>query len=369
VLFDIVKIKPEGTGEVARFVRLIPICLRTVLVLVSLVPGSSQTVATPAIDHMVTASAFGGYAGVAAPGSYVEIYGSNLAGTTRQWAASDFNGTAAPTSLDGVTVSVGGAAAFISYVSPTQVNIQVPDISPGSAAVAVSYQGQSSVASTLTIHALEPGFYAPLSFQVNGRQYVAAFHSTTGAYVSNGVIPGIPTAPLVPGETLIFYGIGFGAVTPSRAAGQTASGLTALVNPLTMEIGNSPATVSYAGLDPGYVGLYQFNVTVPTNISTSDQSIQISLNGVASTLQTLFLPGSSPDAPGPPTNLTSTAGNGSATVAFTAPASNGGAAITGYTATCTAGNATFTGTGTASPIVVLGLSNGTTYTCTVTATQ
>lgn len=369
MFFNKVKSKPDRAGEAAQFIRIISSCFRAALVLLSVAQGFSQTVATPAIDHMETASAFGGYAGIAAPGSYVEIYGSNLAETTRQWAASDFNGTAAPTSLDGVTVSVGGAAAFIRYVSPTQINMQVPDISPGSAAVVVSYQGQSSAASPLTINAQEPGLFAPPSFQVNGKQYVAAFHSTTGSYVSNGVIPGIPKAPLVPGETLIFYGIGFGAVTPSQAAGQTASGLTALVNPLTMEIGGSPATVSFAGLSPGSVGLYQFNVGVPTNVSTSDQSIQISLNGVASTLQTLFLPGSSPDVPVPPTNLISTAGNGSATIAFTAPASNGGAAITGYTAACTAGNATFTGTATASPIAVTGLSNGTTYTCTVTATN
>ncbi len=100
-----------------------------------------------------------------------------------------------------------------------------------------------------------------------------------------------------------------------------------------------------AGLDPGSVGLYQFNATVPANLPSGDQAIQISLNGAADTLQTLFVPGIGPDAPGPPTNPVATAGNGSASIAFSAPASNGGAAITGYTAACTAGNATFTAAG------------------------
>ncbi len=74
-------------------------------------------------------------------------------------------------------------------------------------------------------------------------------------------------------------------------------------------------------------------------------------------------------APGAPTIGTATAGNASAAIGFTAPASTGGSAITGYTATCTGGSATRTGSGTASPIAVTGLTNGTAYACTVTATN
>jgi hypothetical protein len=74
--------------------------------------------------------------------------------------------------------------------------------------------------------------------------------------------------------------------------------------------------------------------------------------------------------PGAPTIGSATAGNASASIAFTAPASNGGATITGYTATCSAtGQATRTGTGTASPVTVATLINGTTYACSVTATN
>ncbi|MGL4575530.1 MAG: YHYH protein [Burkholderiaceae bacterium] len=73
--------------------------------------------------------------------------------------------------------------------------------------------------------------------------------------------------------------------------------------------------------------------------------------------------------PGAPTIGTANAGNASASVAFTAPASNGGAAISGYTATCTAGAMSITGTGTASPISVTGLTNGATYSCSVAATN
>jgi hypothetical protein len=80
-------------------------------------------------------------------------------------------------------------------------------------------------------------------------------------------------------------------------------------------------------------------------------------------------PTSGPTVSAPPTIGAATRGNGSASIAFTAPASNGGSAITGYTASCTAASVTTTGTNTASPIVVSGLTNGTLYSCNVYATN
>jgi arylsulfatase B len=79
--------------------------------------------------------------------------------------------------------------------------------------------------------------------------------------------------------------------------------------------------------------------------------------------------GTTTTAPGAPTIGAATAGDASASIAFTAPASNGGAAITAYNASCTSGSATVGGSGTASPITVSGLTNGTAYSCTVTATN
>jgi hypothetical protein len=83
----------------------------------------------------------------------------------------------------------------------------------------------------------------------------------------------------------------------------------------------------------------------------------------------LMATGSTATVPGAPTIGTATAGNDSATIAFSAPTSDGGAAITGYTATCSAGGASKTGTGTSSPLTVASLVNGTAYSCTVTATN
>ena len=77
----------------------------------------------------------------------------------------------------------------------------------------------------------------------------------------------------------------------------------------------------------------------------------------------------SASVPGAPTSVVATPSDGSASIAFSAPSSNGGSAITAYNATCTGAGATKTGTGTASPVVVSGLNNGSTYTCTVAATN
>lgn len=194
-------------------------------VLVLVAPALAQAPAAPVIVTVGTSCDFGGFAGAAAPGSYIEIKGANLAGTTREWTDSDFTGGAAPTSLDGVTVSINGEPAFVSFVSPGKVNAQVPDDihAGGTVPVVVSYQDQTSGPADLTINPVEPGLRAPDSFMVNGRQYVAAVHATDGAFVTTGGFPGLSPAPAMPGEVLIFYGTGFGPVQQGPVAGQIAS--------------------------------------------------------------------------------------------------------------------------------------------------
>jgi uncharacterized protein (TIGR03437 family) len=248
-----------------------------------------QAIPTIATNGVVTASAFGSYAGAAAPGSYVEIYGKYLAGTTRGWAAADFTGIKAPTSLDGVTVTLNGIPAFVNYVSPTQINIQIPDNIPtGTVSLVVTFEGVVGSAGSLLINSQQPGLLAPASFKVGTRQYVAAFHSVTNAFVNSGSIPGIAIAPAVPGETLIFYGTGFGPISNGSVAGLIASGQSTLANPFTMTIGGAPAKVNYDGLAPGLVGVYQFNAVVPSGISSGDVQLSTTLNGFFP-LQTLYL--------------------------------------------------------------------------------
>ena len=157
------------------------------------------------------ASGFGSFA-VAAPGSYIEIYGPSLSGeTSREWTTADFTGGAAPTSLDEISVTVGGKPAFVSYISAGQVNVQVPADAPigENQPVVLSYQGRPIASGSLSIRAVAGGLLAPASFKVGDRQYVVAVHRD-GTFVSNGSIEGVPSAPAIPGETLVLYGVGFG---------------------------------------------------------------------------------------------------------------------------------------------------------------
>jgi uncharacterized protein (TIGR03437 family) len=251
-----------------------------------------DTIPAPAITGIVSATSFGGLS-TATAGTFIEIYGTNLAGTTRSWETRDFVGNRAPTTLDGVIVTVNGQRGYVYFVSPNQVNIQVPALVPANRDVPVVllYRGQTSEAAQVSLKPLAAGILAPPSFKVNDKQYVVAAHAT-GGLVGNGAIPNLPNAPARPGETLVFYGIGFGAVTPTSfpIAGQVAAAPgTNVTAPVQFHIADQQAQMQYAGHVPGLVGLYQFNVTVPSSVPAGDAAVRVTVNNEAIP-QTLFLP-------------------------------------------------------------------------------
>lgn len=240
-------------------------------------------------NGVVSASGFGGFSAIA-PGTWIEIYGANLSTTTRPWAGSDFNGTIAPTSLDGVTVTVGGKPAYVDYISPGQINALVPsDAAIGPVQVTVTNAAGASDPYSITVNPVQPGLLAPPSFQINGKQYIAALYPDGQTFVlPPGAIPGVPARPAKPGDTIILYGVGFGTVLPSIPAGTIVSQANSLTMPLQILFGSSSATLSYDGLAPNYTGLYQFNVVVP-NVADSDLvPLTFNLGGTAGT-QVLYI--------------------------------------------------------------------------------
>lgn len=244
---------------------------------------------TTQIGGVVSASAFGQFTSVA-PGSWIEIYGSGLATGSRLWTGADFSGVNAPTSLDGTKVTIGGQAAFIDYISPNQVNAQVPsNVGTGPAQMTVTSAGVTTPPYTVTITSTQPGLLAPSSFLVNGRLYAVGLFSDGVTYVlPPGAIPGVPSRRANPGDTISFYGVGFGTVSPNIPAGQIVQQSNTLTQPLQVFFGQTPATLSYSGLAPTAIGLYQFNVVVP-NVAASDaMPLIFKLGGVSGT-QTLFV--------------------------------------------------------------------------------
>ncbi len=248
--------------------------------------GPIITLPPPVISDagVISAGAFGGYTS-AAPGSFLEIYGSNLAGAERSWTSDDFVNNVAPTSLEGVSVTIGGQRAFVNYVSPTQVNVQVPStVSYANLAVVVTYKLQPSTPLYIDIKQLAGGLLAPASYKIGGKQFVYAVHAADNAPVT-------AASPAKPGETLLYYGSGFGPLNPFSIpyAGQIVQTLGTLGYPTQWKIGGLSAQVLFQGLIPGLVGVYQFNIVVPPDAASGDLAVELTQNG-GSIAQSLFLP-------------------------------------------------------------------------------
>lgn len=229
-------------------------------------PGSPPP--APAIrtsQGVISASDFGALPSIA-PGSWIEIYGTNLAPTKREWATTDFNGVNAPTSLNNTTVSVGGQSAFVEFISPTQVNVQVPGtVGLGTQPVLVSTPAGNSAAYNINVNLEEPALFAPALFKILGVPYVGALFPDLATYVfPPDSFAGITSRAAQPGDTIVFYGIGFGQVpgSPPGQVPQAANGLTLPIQP-KFYFNGMQAQVTYAGLAPGSIGEYQFNVIVP----------------------------------------------------------------------------------------------------------
>lgn len=246
--------------------------------------GPNPTISQSGI---VSASSFNPKAGVS-PGTWLEIYGSNISSVTGGWGGSDFNGNNAPTKLNGVSVTIGGKSAFVDYTSAGQVNVQVPDgIGAGLIPVVVTNANGSSSPVSVTAVSLAPALLAPGSFSVGGKQYVVAQFPDQTFVGPVGFIPGVTSRPAKAGETIIIYGIGFGPVTPTVASGTITTVQNTLATKANFLFGQTAATLSYSGLAPNYVGLYQFNVVVP-NVGSGDLALNVDVGGT-STGQTLFI--------------------------------------------------------------------------------
>ena len=210
-------------------------------------------------------------------GSWVSIYGTGLAATTRPWQASDFSGNNLPTTLDGVSVLIDGKKAAISYVSPGQLNVQAPtDSATGPVQVQVN-NSYGTATGTATLQNYSPAFF---TFQA---KYAAAVHNSDGVYVAPaGSFGSAATSrPAQPGESLQIYATGFGPTTPAVPAGQLVAKAAPLsdLTQLRVTIGGVAATVQFAGIVAA--GEYQINVMVP-QVPNGDQPLLATIAGVSS---------------------------------------------------------------------------------------
>jgi uncharacterized protein (TIGR03437 family) len=202
-------------------------------------------------------------------GSWISIYGSNLAGGTYVW-NNDF-----PVSLGGVSVTIDNKPAYLWFVSPTQINLQAPDDAAVGMVSVIVTTPSGTVTSSVMLAPQGPS----LSLLGDGKHVAAEIPTTGGGYDLAGPSNtfSYATRPVKAGETLVLYGVGLGPTKPSVPAGRAFAGSAPVSGAVTVTIGGLAANVMYAGITEA--GLYQINVTTPAAAS-GDQPIAVSVGGV-----------------------------------------------------------------------------------------
>jgi uncharacterized protein (TIGR03437 family) len=208
------------------------------------------------------------------PGALATVFGSGFGSST----FTADSGFAWPTIANQVSVKVNGVAAPLYYVSPGQINFQVPWATPatGTVNVAVVVNGGSSNTVAVPVGTAAPGlFYLPSG---------AAIVQNTPSYTLND-----PTNPAPAGSTIVAYLTGSGPVSPAAKDGTPASStsLTYLTAAYSATIGSTPATVSFAGLTPGFIGLVQMNIVVPSTLTTGVYPLSVTIDGQTSNSATI----------------------------------------------------------------------------------
>jgi uncharacterized protein (TIGR03437 family) len=239
--------------------------------------GFVAKIAPTAVPTLETGSLANGatyLAGGLVPGSWAQVKGTNLATTTRVWAASDFTGLGnnLPTNLSGTQVTVNNLPAAVYYISPTQINFQVPDGIAGTASVQVTVNGVASNSVTAAAAANSPGI---LPIIANGTNYPAGVF-LDGAYVGDPSI-GSAFRRAGPGDIIQLFATGLlpvpAGVLPTP---QTLTGVTVTIGSVTIPA-DAAALVA--------VGQFQINFRVPqdfVSLPAGVYPISISMSGVSS---------------------------------------------------------------------------------------
>jgi uncharacterized protein (TIGR03437 family) len=194
--------------------------------------------------------------GTAAPGAVMALYGAALGSFWETAASAPLPRTLA----HGIRVSIDGVDAPLFYASPSQVNFQVPfETTSSTATVTFTREDGLQQSVQLPMKPANPGIY-PIA------------------------------TPAARGQWIVIYANGLGAVAPNVASGSAPDGLSSTVNPVSVSIGGIDSEVYFAGLAPGFVGLYQINVRVPPTAPTGAAvPLTVTVAGATSNTATLSI--------------------------------------------------------------------------------
>ena len=209
-------------------------------------------------------------------GEWVSIFGKNLSSATVTW-----NGNF-PTSLGQTSVRIGGNPAYLSFVSPTQINVQAPDDTATGPVPVVVTTVSGAVTSIVTLARFAPAFLLFDSKHVAG---IIPRSDGSGAYGGGtydilgptGNSLGYVTVAAKAGDTVELFALGLGPTDPVVAAGSAFSSSAPTTNLVNLLINNVSTSPTFAGLSGA--GLYQINLTVPEGLGTGDVSLVATVGG------------------------------------------------------------------------------------------
>lgn len=207
-------------------------------------------------------------------GALITVFGVNLSNNVHGIAA--FNQVPLPTTLAGTQVMIDGTAIplfdVININGTEQISAQAPFEIAGQQSVnLVINNGRAQSSSVeVTTSAAQPGIFLP--------------DGVDGAFLHTDYSLVTTAKPASPGEVVLLYCTGLGAVTPAGTTGAVASSETLSITNITptVSVGGASAEISFHGLAPALVGLYQINFTVPTGTPSGRASVVVTSNGVAS---------------------------------------------------------------------------------------
>jgi uncharacterized protein (TIGR03437 family) len=239
---------------------------------------------TPTVADIVNRSSLKG--GAIAPGSNILVYGVNLGPSTPQYTPA---GQALPTSLNGVQVMLNGSAIPLKGVSSYGIDAVVPNnVTVGSPAnIHVVVNGSVTNTTSPAVYTTAPGLFS--QGQVGSGPLSASWNLVRAVDVNYKMIT--DSNPAVKGNIVTVYASGLGPTSPSLPADQVPPGnpLYPTTTPTNASIGGVAAPVLFAGLAPGFPGVYQVNIQVPTTVQSGYQQILV-WNGGGVSQDPLYIP-------------------------------------------------------------------------------
>jgi len=220
------------------------------------------------------------------PNGIFTIFGSQLAtGAPAPLTAADIVDNQLPTDLGGTCVESGSTKWGLFYVSSGQINALaglLPSSGTVPLAVVTNCDSANPTASSVinvSVAPVAPEFLYFLE-NTNGQNPVAAIEPN-GAYVGPpGLIAGATFTPAKAGDVLTAFGVGWGSTTSSATPGTIATAAATLADNYSLTLGGRPVDVAYAGLTPGFAGLYQIDFTVPLGLTAGNQPLVLTVDGV-----------------------------------------------------------------------------------------